>query len=237
MENYRVDDFRSINVILNSYSRDMFDGLTFVVRPVVGAVDYLRSMHKSYIYQKEIDKISNIDYETRENILDIFSDLVIGRSDENFVQRLEEKIDALNEIKDIFNELDYHKLNIEPKQMHNVLRISLRKLNGRIVSIRDEINSMMWDDSEDVAQLLTLDQVFFLIQEIIKEALNIPSNKLDESKILNTLVYSLLYIEAFRRHKVSLEEFQDFLSFLSLYNYRESHSMREDDAVFDVLMV
>jgi uncharacterized protein YggL (DUF469 family) len=54
---------------------------------------------------------------------------------------------------------------------------------------------------------------------------------------LNTLVYSLLYIEAYRRQKVSLEEFQDFLSFLSLYNYKEGKSLEDNDAVFEVLTV
>ncbi|TQD23414.1 hypothetical protein [Methanolobus vulcani] len=237
MENYRVDDLNSINIILNSCSKDMFDGLTFVVRPVVGAIGYLRSMHKSYVFQKEIEKITNIDFETREKILDVFSDLVIEKNDEDFIRQLEVKINELNEIKDVFSELDCHKLNIEPKQMHNILSISLRRLDRTIDSIRDEINSMMWDSDEDIDQLLTLDQVFISIQEIIKETLDLPINKSKDSSKLNTLVYSLLYIEAYRRQKVSLEEFQDFLSFLSLYNYKEGKSLKDNDAVFEVLTV
>ncbi|MDY0386825.1 MAG: hypothetical protein RBT65_06785 [Methanolobus sp.] len=238
MENYRIDEFAPINSILNSFSTDMFDGITLIMRPVVGGIDYLRSMHQSYLFQKEINKISQFDFQTREKIIDILTDIVVGRIyDEDFIEDLEREVSELDEIKEVFKELNHRRLNIEQNQIHHVLKLSLRKLNGKIVSIRDEINSKMWDDGEDIAQLLLLDQVFYLIQEMIKEALIIPLNKLADSNIWNEIIFSLLYIEAFHRKKVSFLEFQDFLSNLSLYNYHENKDMKDSDAIFEVLVV
>ncbi len=239
MENCRIDEFGQVNSILNSFSTDMFDGVTFIVRPVVGAIDYLRSMHQSYLFQKEIDKISNFDFETREKFMDILTDLVVDRLyDDEFINELEQKIADFNEISEIFKELSHRKLNIEQKQMHRVFKLSLRKLNGRIVSIRDEINSSMWDDSEDVAQLLLLDQLFYLIQEIINEALDLPPNKQKEiNDLSHLLAYSLLYIEAFHRSKVSYDDLQSFLSRLSLCNYMLNKNLEDNDAIFETLVV
>ncbi|MDI3485584.1 MAG: hypothetical protein PWQ75_1055 [Methanolobus sp.] len=238
MDNYRIDEFAPIDSILNSFSTDMFDGITFIMRPVVGGIDYLRSMHQSYLFKKEINKISNFDFETREKIIDFFTDIVAGRIfDEEFIDELERKVSELDEIRDIFKELNHRRLNIEQKQMHHILNLSLRKLNGRIVSIRDEINSRMWDDGEDITQLLLLDQVFYLIQEMIKEALDIPHSKLADSNIWNEIIFSLLYIEAFHRKKVSYLDFQNFLSSLSLYNYKESKNVKDNDAIFEALVV
>lgn len=238
MDNYRIDEFAPIDSILNSFSTDMFDGITFIMRPVVGGIDYLRSMHQSYLFKKEINKISNFDFETREKIIDFFTDIVAGRIfDEEFIDELERKVSELDEIRDIFKELNHRRLNIEQKQMHHILNLSLRKLNGRIVSIRDEINSRMWDDGEDITQLLLLDQVFYLIQEMIKEALDIPHSKLADSNIWNEIIFSLLYIEAFHRKKVSYLDFQNFLSSLSLYNYKERKNVKDNDAIFEALVV
>jgi hypothetical protein len=238
MDNYRIDEFAPIDSILNSFSTDMFDGITFIMRPVVGGIDYLRSMHQSYLFKKEINKISNFDFETREKIIDFFTDIVAGRIfDEEFIDELERKVSELDEIRDIFKELNHRRLNIEQKQMHHILNLSLRKLNGRIVSIRDEINSRMWDDGEDITQLLLLDQVFYLIQEMIKEALDIPHSKLADSNIWNEIIFSLLYIEAFHRKKVSYLDFQNFMSSLSLYNYKERKNVKDNDAIFEALVV
>jgi len=171
--------------------------------------------------------------------MDILTDLVVDRLyDEEFINDLERKIADFNEISEIFKELNHRKLNIEQKQMHRVFKLSLRKLNGRIVSIRDEINSSMWDDSEDVAQLLLLDQLFYLIQETINEALDLPPNKQKEiNDLSHLLTYSLLYIEAFHRSKVSYDDLQSFLSRLSLCNYMLNKSLEDNDAIFETLVV
>jgi hypothetical protein len=238
MENYHNNNYGSINSVLNSFSTDLFDSLTFVVRPIVGGIDYLRQMHQAYQFQKGIDRISNLDYNERERILDVLSDIVVYRiDDENFMQELENKISELDEMLDFFKDLNYQKSNIEKIQMQHVFKISLRRLNGRIVSIRDEINSKMWDGTEDIAQLLVLDQVFFLIQETVKSLLDNPLNKTANPKVVGKLTYSLLYIEAFHRGKVTFDDFQDFLSNLTLFNYQEGREFKNNDAVFETLAV
>ncbi|WP_370575516.1 hypothetical protein [Methanomethylovorans sp.] len=237
MVKYHTNDYGSINTVIDTFSTDMFDSLTFVVRPVVGGIGYLRHMHQAYQFQRSIERISNLDYEQRDRILDILSDMVVNRiDDEEFAKELEQKISELDEMQDIFKELNYQKSNIEKSQMQHVFRISLRRFNGRIVSIRDEINSKMWDSVEDIPQLLVLDQVFFLIQETVKALLDEPIDKTSNPK-LNKLTYSLLYIEAFHRGKVTFEDFQDFLSDLTLFNYKEGRSLKNNEAVFETLAV
>ncbi|QLC50606.1 hypothetical protein HWN40_10385 [Methanolobus zinderi] len=236
MESCYTGEFGSVNSILNSFSTDMFESITFVLRPVTGGIDYLRSMRQSYLFQKGINKISNLDYEQREKILDAFTDLVATRTnDKNFVKDLEKTITELDEIKDIFKDLHHQRVNMNTKQMHQILNLSLQKLNGRIVSIRDVINSEMWNVDQDIDQLLVLNQVFYLIQETTKEALKIPVSKTSDSQVLNKLVFSLIYVEAFHRGKVTFDDFQVFHSFLSLSNYIDSQNVKDNDAVFEVL--
>ena len=54
---YSKSQYKSVDFILNSYSSEMFDGITVLMRPVVGGMDYLRSVHQAYKFQKEISKL------------------------------------------------------------------------------------------------------------------------------------------------------------------------------------
>jgi len=77
MENYYPNtQYKSINFILDVFSSDIFEIITWIRRPVVGAVDYLRSMRRLYTVQNELNQISNVDYETRERLLNALTDIV-----------------------------------------------------------------------------------------------------------------------------------------------------------------
>ena len=121
MENYYLDEIGSVNSILNSFSSDMFDGITFVMRPIVGGIDYLRSMHQAFLFQKEINKISNFSFETQELIMDALTDVVIGRTyNEDIHEDLENKISELDEINKIFKQLDNFTDSIDKHQLHQI---------------------------------------------------------------------------------------------------------------------
>jgi len=237
MENYQ-NESGSINSVLNDFSTDMFDSITFVLRPVFGGIDHLRAMHQAHRFNKSVNKISNLDFEAREKILDAFSDFVVNRmDDENFIADLDKKISELDEVRDIYKELNIKFSNIDKKQQYHILDLSLRKLNGRIVSIRDQINSTMWAGGNNVAQLLALDQVFHLIQETLKSILDEPINEANVNYALTKLIFALLYIEAFKRDKISFDDFQDFLVDFSLFDYRRKKNFKDNDAVFEILTV
>ncbi len=239
MENYNLYGSGSVNYILNSFSSDMFDGITFVMQPVVGGIDYLRYMHKAYLFQKEINTISNFNFETRELIIDALTDIVIGKTlNEDLENDLKNKLSELDEISETFKNLEHLTQGVDQQQLHHILRLSLIKLNGRISSIRDEINITMWNKGEDIDQLLVLDQIFYLIQEIIKDVLNEPINKLFDSTSHNVLIFSLLYIEAFHRNKVTFEDVQDYLSELNLIGYNENQNQNlKNNSIFEVLAI
>ncbi len=77
MEDYYSNpQYKSINFILDVFSSDIFEIITWIRRPVVGAVDYLRSMHKLYNIQNELNQILNLEYDTREKLLDALTDIV-----------------------------------------------------------------------------------------------------------------------------------------------------------------
>jgi len=74
--NYSNAQYRSINFILDVFSSDIFEIITWIMRPAVGAVDYLRSMHRLYAVKNELHQILNLDYETRERLLNALTDIV-----------------------------------------------------------------------------------------------------------------------------------------------------------------
>jgi hypothetical protein len=235
MENfYSVNKSESVNFVLNSFNSDIFDGITLAMRPIIGGFDYLRSMHKSFLLQRELNKISNWNFETRELFLDAMTDVVSGKPyNEELKLDLEAKISELDDINEIFRQLSQLTKNIDDRQLPIIYRLSLKKLNGRISSIRDEINSKMWDKDENVDQLLVLDQIFYLIQELVNETLN----KISEPHYWSLLIFSLLYIEAFHRNKVTFENIQDYISELSLYSHKEEITLKSYDTFFEVLTV
>jgi hypothetical protein len=231
----------SVDSVLNSFSTELFDGLALAMRPIVGGIDYLRYMRKSYLVQKEIDKLSKLDYETRELLLDSLTDLVVGKHyDKNFKKSMETKLSELDEISEIFDQLQNQLDTIDKKQMMQILRLSLTKFNGKIVSIRAEINLKMWEKGEDISQLLLFDQLFYLMQESINEALKRGIEKIKEPDLWGLLIFSLLYIEAYRRNKVTYEDVQFYLSGLTVLRsikQKNTGLYYNDRDVFDILSV
>lgn len=235
MESYFPCDpqYKSIISILDSFSSDFFDGITMIMRPVVGGIDYLRYMHKSFLVERELNKLTKLDFDKREQLLDILTDLVSGDVyDASFKIKLEEKLSNLEEFKETFEQLGKFTNRLNLNQRNDILRISLNKLNGKISSVRDNINLKMWDKGENVNQLMVLDQILHLIQELISETL-----KKKDSKILEVIIFSLLEIEAFHRKKITFETFQQFISELSLYGHQEEPLPRDYNAILETLTI
>lgn len=229
------NQFKSINYILDVFSSDIFESVTLVMRPVIGTVDYLRSMHRLYQIQKELDQILRMDFETREKLLDALTDIIsinIYEEDLGTIgNKLEDQITISQDFDESFKKLKIFSMNLEPRQQTELFRITLRKLNGKISSIRDEIKFKIWDKTENTNQLLVLDQYFFNIQELIKESLK----KVDDVDIWIMINVSLLRIEAFHRGKISFQDLQDDVTELSLFNFNDELITRNYNAVFEVL--
>lgn len=229
------NQFKSINYILDVFSSDIFESVTLVMRPVIGTVDYLRSMHRLYQIQKELDQILRMDFETREKLLDALTDIIsinIYEEDLGTIEnKLEGQITILQDFDESFKKLKIFSMNLEPRQQTELFRITLRKLNGKISSIRDEIKFKIWDKTENTNQLLVLYQYFFNIQELIKESLK----KVDDVDIWIMINVSLLRIEAFHRGKISFQDLQDDVTELSLFNFNDELITRNYNAVFEVL--
>ncbi len=229
------NQFKSINYILDVFSSDIFESVTLVMRPVIGTVDYLRSMHRLYLIQKELDQILRMDFETREKLLDALTDIIsinIYEEDLGTIEnKLEDQITILQDFDESFKKLKIFSMNLEPRQQTELFRITLRKLNGKISSIRDEIKFKIWDKTENTNQLLVLNQYFFNIQELIKESLK----KVDDVDIWIMINVSLLRIEAFHRGKISFQDLQDDVTELSLFNFNDELITRNYNAVFEVL--
>ncbi len=191
-------------------------------------------MHQASQVQKELDKISYWSFEEREKILDVLTDFISDRTlyDEDFQHQLEVKISELEEFDKAFKRLSLIIEKIDPLQFRIIFNLSLIKLKGKISSIRDEINAEMWNKDKDVSQLLVLDQIFFLIQELIKEA---------EKEIDNVGFYffiiavSLLKIEAFHRGKITFDDLQNYISDLSSTTLDKNLLPRDYDVVFEAL--
>ena len=229
------NQFKSINYILDVFSSDIFESVTLVMRPVIGTVDYLRSMHRLYQIQKELDQILRIDFETREKFLEALTDIIsinIYEEDLGTIEnKLEDQITILQDFDESFKKLKSFSINLEPRQQTELFRITLRKINGKISSIRDEIKFKIRDKAENANQLLVLDQYFFNIQELIKESLK----KVDDVDIWIMINVSLLRIEAFHRGKISFKDIHDDVTELSLLNLNDALIPRNYNAVFEVL--
>lgn len=232
---YSNPQYQSINFILDVFSTEIFEIITWIRRPVVGAVDYLRPMHKLYQIQNELNKILILDYDTREKLLDALTDIVsinIYEEDiEEIEKRIEHKLSELKEFDDTFKKLKTFTKKLDSNQRSEVYRLSLRKLNGKVTSIRDEIKSKIWDINEDSRQLLVLDQMFFLIQELIREAIK----KVADIDLWIMISISLLRVEAFHRGKITFEDLQADISELSLLSLKEETIPKNYNAVFEAL--
>ncbi len=235
MEHYpSFSQYKSINSILESFYSDLFDGITMVMRPAIGGVDYLRSMHRAVLVQKELDKISHWDYEMRERLLDALTDIVsTDVYDEEFINKLETKLSELEEFNETFKQLDQLTTRLNGHQQIEIIRLSLNKLNGRISSIRNQINSKIWDKKEDANQLFILDQILYLTEKLIDNALR----KKTDTKLLASIVFVLLKIEAFHRGKINLDDFQDYISELSFLDVKEEPVSKNYSVIFDTLTI
>lgn|GEM_PF-1267855 len=237
MESYYSNNtqYKSINFILDVFSTEIFEIITWMRRPVVSAIDYLRPTRRLYQVQNELNQILTLDYATREKLLDALTDIVsvdIYEEDiEDIEKRLEGKLSELKEFDETFNKLKMFTTRLDSHQRSEVYKLTLRKLNGRVTSIRDEIKSKIWDINEDSRQLLVLDQIFFLIQELIKEAIK----KVDDFDLWIMISISLLRIEAFHRGKITFEDLQHDVSQLSLFNLKDETIPKNYNAVFEVL--
>jgi len=235
---YPTSQYKSVDFILNSYSSEIFEGITVLMRPVVGGIDYLRSVHQAVKFQKEITAISKWSPETREILLDAFTDVVAGKTiNKNIISELEAKLSELDEINETLNRIGQVSKTLNQHSLNTILTLSLHKLKGKITSIRSEINLKMWDKNENVNELLVLDQSFYLIQNLIDQSLKIVSSSRipDYGELWTSIIFSMLYIEAFHRSKVTFEEFQDYISELNLYCHKKETILKKHDAVFEVL--
>lgn len=235
---YSKSQYKSVDFILNSYSSEIFDGITVLMRPVVGGMDYLRSVHQAYKFQKEITKISEWSPETREILLNALTDVVSGKTiNESIIPELEAKLSELDEINETLNRISQVSKTLNQHNLVTILTLSLNKFKGKITSIRSEINLKMWDKNENVNELLVLDQSFYLIQDLIDQSLKVVSSSKisDYGELWKKIIFSILYIEAFHRGKVTFEELQDYISELNLYCYKEEYILKKHDAVFEVL--
>jgi len=126
---YSNTQYKSINFILDVFSSDIFEIITWIRRPVVGAVDYLRSMHKLYNIQNELNQILNLEYATREKLLDALTDIVsinIYEEDlEEIEKRLELKLSDLKEFDEAFKRLKTITKKLDSHQRYEVNRLAL----------------------------------------------------------------------------------------------------------------
>lgn len=236
MESYSPNaKYKSITFILDVFSSDIFEIITWIRRPVVGAADYLRSMRRLYTVQNELNQILNVDYETRERLLNALTEIVSINIYEEDIDEIEKKLeDKISELKDFdesFKKLKTFTAKLDAYQQFEIFRLSLIKLNGRISSIREEIKSKIWDKKENTGQLLVLDQMFFLIQELIKEAIKNP----EKVELWTRTAISLLKLEAFHRGKITFDDLQDYISELSILTLRAESIPKNYNAIFEVL--
>lgn len=236
MESYSPNaQYKSITFILDVFSSDIFEIITWIRRPVVGAADYLCSMRRLYTVQNELNQILNVDYETRERLLNALTEIVSINIYEEDIDEIEKKLeDKISELKDFdesFKKLKTFTAKLDAYQQFEIFRLSLIKLNGRISSIREEIKSKIWDKKENTGQLLVLDQMFFLIQELIKEAIKNP----EKVELWTRTAISLLKLEAFHRGKITFDDLQDYISELSILTLRAESIPKNYNAIFEVL--
>lgn len=192
-------------------------------------------MRRLYTVQNELNQILNVDYETRERLLNALTEIVSINIYEEDIDEIEKKLeDKISELKDFdesFKKLKIFTAKLDAYQQFEIFRLSLIKLNGRISSIREEIKSKIWDKKENTGQLLVLDQMFFLIQELIKEAIKNP----EKVELWTRTAISLLKLEAFHRGKITFDDLQDYISELSILTLRAESIPKNYNAIFEVL--
>lgn len=228
-----VSKIGSVNSILDDFISDIFESVTFVIQPVIGGFDSIKRTHKQYLIRREIEEITNLSSENREKFLDSLTDIVsvdiYNMGPEGLKKRIESIELGSEALKETFEKLESFTNKLDNYERAYIVKHSLTRLNGKISSIRESIKSRIWDKKEDSSQLLILDQILFLIQELVK----MLKNK-DNPELWMRIVVSLLRIEAFHRGKIPFNELDNDISELSTKIQYEKLS-KNHETVFTLL--
>ncbi len=216
-----MTQFASIYNVLDDFMSEFFESIAMTLQPMTGAIDYLKRAHRLPQIQRELNKILNLNPETMEKFMELLTDMVsvddYNIDPDKFKQKIEDIMSGMEEIKEIFEKIELSSKKLSVSDKSNIIKQALIRLDARVTSIREYIKSRKLDKNEDLSQLLVLDQIFYLIQELIK----ISKSKYDP-KIWVQITVSLLKVEAFHRQKISFDALQDYMYELSSKTLHES---------------
>ncbi|MBN1860854.1 MAG: hypothetical protein JW840_05270 [Candidatus Thermoplasmatota archaeon] len=212
------DEYSSGLGVLNDFSREIFTDTLRIYKPIISGRQIVKRTPAT-LSVKTIDKIINLTHEQQDHLLDIFSDFVAMPFEEDwskFTKKLNQKIKSDIELKKSFDTLDKYFKKLDMHQQSLVLRLSINKLRGEIQSIRNEINDRMLLKNAHRAELLTIDQILYFMENVLSR---IPLSKFikknERVKIERELgfsLYLLLRLEAYRRNKIGLDALKEDLA-------------------------
>ncbi len=174
------------------------------LRPVFGAQDYIRRMHRSH-YIKDIITILNWDEGKKMKFLDILTDIVSMPyfSTVNYIQwheRIEKVLDELHEFEELKRLRSYFE-SIDPKQRDKIMQIALDRLHGDIETIMRWLYRLAQEnkgDREKIKEITVLTGILKLVSDLLEDHISTEELKVAVILVLRFIAYLL--------KKISLDE-------------------------------
>lgn len=190
--------------VLNDFSNELYTQTMTLYEPMVSGKNVLKIIRKSHVI-RILDRITNIDTEQQEKIIDALTDLVALDiiSHKDIKKKIKEKLDEISNIGKQVEIAEQQFNNLEPNLQKQVLHLSIRKIVGGISTVRKEIGHRVWIKNSNIEELIIIDQFLYKIEE------NLKNNFIIDPKNINSVFrYCLLLIlklEAYKRNKIKLQ--------------------------------
>ncbi len=206
------DNYLSAVGVLNDFSDEMYNQTVILYEPMVSGKNILKRIRKSH-EAKVFDFILNSDTKQQEKLIDSLTDLISI----NIMSDLEKFKDN---VRDIFLDSDLKKYfesaetsfkKLDPTLKKQVIRFAILKLFSNINILRREIGYRIWKKNSKINELMITDQLFYKIEENLKDIL-VDMNPKKIVRQFNFSLYLVLKMEAYKRNKIKLKELERSIS-------------------------
>lgn len=193
--------------VLNDFSNELYNETMLLYEPMISGKYVLKQIRKSHEI-RTLDKITNIDSQQQERIIDALTDLIsfkFNDTEEKFREKIQQKIKEVSDISQHLELANKYYNNLNPTLQKQIIHLTTVKLIGGIETLRNEINHRLWIKNSNIEELMVIDQVLYRIEEILK----IHINDFDLQKInkeFSYCIFMILSLEAYKRKKIKLNQ-------------------------------
>lgn len=205
--------------VINRYSDKLFDAVLSSFNPIIGSMDYLRRMHKSFLIKKEINTLSKKKKELITTIIDLLPEETSYKS----YVKLEEKFKEIEKnpnFKKSFAKLDKLFKDITEEERTKLVIVTATKMNKNFLKMRNDISHGLIK-TIDTENMIVLGQALRCMEFILKELIeNMKKRSPDTENMkfcMSIMITLLTKILAIYFGKMEYKDLYPDIAFVTLH--------------------